>query len=104
MQYKQCGAYCRNTIPYASAADAAREPRIAVECGRYRFENEWCLLESSGEGQGSHFLGPDNRCTIYDTRPAACQEFQSGSPQCREVRGEITFEQYLQMVDPEEIR
>jgi Fe-S-cluster containining protein len=31
-------------------------------------------------------LGPDNLCTIYQTRPNVCVGFKPGGQQCRELR------------------
>ena len=39
-------------------------------------------------GQKCACLGQDNRCTIYEDRPAACRKFEMGGAQCRYVRKE----------------
>lgn len=85
-----CGACCRTWPVLVSDDDAAREPRIrregrelpqylATPYWRYRlfplpFHERCC------------FLGEDQRCGIYETRPRVCREFEAGLERCQEAR------------------
>ena len=82
----QCGDCCHTYAIFASVDDAEREPRIKEECIRlkrwletpefaYRlyplpFHNACC------------FLGENNLCTIYATRPQVCRDFKPGCGDC----------------------
>jgi Fe-S-cluster containining protein len=85
-----CGACCRTFPVFASAADAAREPRIRAEAQR--------LPEPLATPRWTYrlfplpfletccFLDGEQRCDIYATRPEACREFPAGGDQCQEAR------------------
>jgi len=88
-----CGACCRTFPIFASAADAAREPRIAAEgralpahlaTERWRFQlfplpfHETCC-----------FLDATSRCMIYATRPDVCRAFPAGGEQCQTARARM---------------
>jgi Fe-S-cluster containining protein len=79
----------------ADSLDVLREPRI-IEADRYHrgksvaqvvdeIETEMkCVLLSCGSP--CSFLGADNACTIYPTRPNACVGMQAGDEQCQDAR------------------
>ena len=84
-----CGACCCTFPVYVSAEDAEREPRIALK-GR-----NWPSISKRPAGSTNCFrsrfrmrvfLGNDNRCNIYHTRPEVCRRFEAGSDQCQEAR------------------
>jgi Fe-S-cluster containining protein len=86
----QCGACCRTFPIFASAADAVREPRIAVETRElpehlatpvWRFQ-----LFQLPFHKACVFLDGQNRCDIYRTRPDGCRVFEPGSDQCQQAR------------------
>jgi Fe-S-cluster containining protein len=86
-----CGACCRTFPIFAAGDDAGREPRIAAE-GRalppHLATERWAYqLFPLPFHQACCFLGPDDRCTIYASRPAVCRTFAAGGPQCQEARG-----------------
>lgn len=87
-----CGACCRTWRVLVSDEDAAREPRIARE-GRelaahvatplWRFE-----LFPLPFYEACCFLGSDDRCDIYETRPRVCRAFEAGGERCQAARAE----------------
>ncbi len=90
----RCGACCRYLIVEAEHLDALREPRIQTEArlldghGRMPLEDAaWGLNRCAPKG-GSPcvFLGDDNTCGIYATRPNVCVNVQAGSYQCQTSR------------------
>jgi Fe-S-cluster containining protein len=85
-----CGACCRTFPIFAGAADAEREPRLRAEARQlppWLATAEWTYqLFPLPFQQACCFLGADNRCTIYCTRPEVCRTFAAGSPQCQEAR------------------
>jgi Fe-S-cluster containining protein len=88
-----CGACCRTFPIFASAADAARQPRIAVE-GRALAEHlatdRWTYqLFPLPFHETCCFLDGDSRCTIYPTRPEVCRAFPAGGDQCQAARGRV---------------
>lgn len=44
------------------------------------------LVIACGTDRPCTFLGSDNRCTIYPTRPNDCVAAQAGDEQCQEAR------------------
>ena len=92
MEYEcdECGACCRTFPIFASAGDAAREPRIAAE-GRklpqQLADEEWHYrLFPLPFLEACTFLDEQDRCTIYPTRPDVCRRFAAGGDQCRQAR------------------
>ena len=93
----QCGACCKGTfIVEADYLDVRREPRvIELQVGPYRVtrreleEEEKVALLACGRDNPCRCLGPDNRCTIYPTRPNACVAFEAGSQKCQDARAEL---------------
>jgi Fe-S-cluster containining protein len=94
-----CGACCRGTlIVEADEIDALREPRLLTACitdwGQAKTPAE--LLAHLAEGFGAcliiagnqpcKFVGEDNLCSIYPTRPNACVAMQAGDEQCQLAR------------------
>src|SRR4029077_7244589 len=78
-----CGACCRHLFVYAEPLDAIREPRIAalrkvegVDGPEYwlNAEVDW----TAEQGAPCHFIGCDNLCQIYPTRPQECVAFEAG--------------------------
>ncbi len=85
-----CGGCCRTFPIFASESDARREPRIAVEgkeLAEHLRTSDWKLqLFPLPFHETCCFLGADNRCDIYDTRPEVCRCFEAGSEQCQEAQ------------------
>ncbi len=89
-----CALCCRQLIVEAEPLDVIREPKIAARCfhlnsgGRgvslHVLETTWSI--ACGETQPCPFLGADNRCGIYPTRPNVCVSFMAGSEKCQELR------------------
>lgn len=96
MKYEcdRCGACCSGRlIVEAEWLDAVREPKVlTADVSGKRFALE--VLEEEGKcvvlaaSKPCCFLGPDNRCGIYPTRPNTCVAFQAGDEQCQEARRE----------------
>lgn len=89
----RCGACCRCFPIFASAADAAREPRIVREAREREAhlqtpEQAYQLFPLPFLEQCA-FLQPDQLCQIYHTRPAVCRRFEAGSAQCIEARQRV---------------
>ena len=96
----QCGACCRGTLLVeAYGIDVLREPRLAsadvsrtdlasVEAVMADLNADFdrCLIIAGGKDQPCCFLGGDNRCTIYPTRPNVCVAMEAGSEQCQLAR------------------
>ena len=92
----QCGACCKGSlIVEADGLDLMREPRLIQADPSYRnlsVHQAIALLQSdinsllvTCESQ-CMFLGTDNRCSIYATRPNACVGMQVGDEQCQKAR------------------
>lgn len=98
----RCGACCLgHLLVEADLVDLLREPRL-LEADRHRsgwsfdraaedLEDEDRSLLIAG-GTRCPFLGADNRCSIYPTRPAACVAMQAGEKQCQQVRHQAGLE------------
>jgi Fe-S-cluster containining protein len=48
------------------------------------------------------FLGPDNLCSIYPTRPNCCVGMQAGDEQCQEARAALGLPPLEPMKEPGE--
>ncbi len=88
-----CGACCKTRPVLVSEEDARREPRILHE-GRRLAEHlrtpDWVYrLHPLPFHKACCFLGADERCAIYATRPTPCREFEAGTPDCQEVRARV---------------
>jgi Fe-S-cluster containining protein len=87
-----CGICCQGTlIVEAFHLDAIREPRLldADVTGKTRplddlTDDDRCIILAANIP--CKFLGSDNRCTIYPTRPNVCVGMEAGDEQCREAR------------------
>ena len=94
----QCGACCKgHLIVEAYDLDVLREPRLATadvgeRTREMTYETLMADLEQDGRclviaaGEGCKFLGENNACAIYPTRPNVCVALPPGSDQCHEVR------------------
>lgn len=90
----RCGACCKGTVMVdADYLDTRREPRLLdAEVGRSRLsqqeleEDGKVVLLACGLDKPCSFLGADNECSIYATRPNICVAFEAGCPQCQEAR------------------
>lgn len=93
-QCDSCGVCCSGVLMVeAEWLDARREPRLLdADVSGKRFSLD--VLEEDGRcvilaaTKPCPFLGSDNRCSIYPTRPNSCVAFEAGSEQCQEVRRE----------------
>lgn len=97
----RCGACCRGTlIVEADELDVLREPLLLTAAAgpwcaskspdeiRAHLEQEFACLVIAG-GQPCKFLGADNLCGIYPTRPNACVGMQAGDEQCQVARASV---------------
>lgn len=88
-----CGACCRTFPILVSIGDAQREPRILQEAPRlepWNRTSEWEFkLHPLPFSRGCLYLGEDDRCTVYETRPSVCRMFQAGSAECAEARARV---------------
>lgn len=94
----KCGACCRHLIVEADALDLLREPRL-IELDPYysqrTFDEALAILNEQGKAiilacgsaRPCRFLGADQTCTIYPTRPNDCVGMQAGDEQCQYARG-----------------
>jgi len=90
MKCQRCGACCRTLLVECDYDDCVREPRLLKPS-----TNPHGLSLADLEGGEKciklwrcRFLGPDNLCTIYATRPQECRDFEPGNPKCLEAREE----------------
>jgi len=92
----KCGACCKGSlIVQAEELDVLREPRLidadphhrgkSVEQMVHEIATEWKAVMLAC-GSPCSFLGSDNRCTIYPTRPNDCVGMQAGDEQCQQAR------------------
>jgi len=92
----RCGACCKgHLLVEAEAIDVIREPRVIGADRHHRgksvqqmvkeIENEWKAVILTC-GQACPFLGQDDLCQIYPTRPNDCVAMQAGDEQCQECR------------------
>ena len=92
-----CGACCQGPLLVeVYDLDVIREPRLATayipRSSAKSFEavmadlqqEDQCLLIAGGEP--CKFLGEDNRCGVYPTRPNVCVAMQAGDDQCQLAR------------------
>ena len=73
-----CANCCKTTSPIFTDRDIDRiasslslKPSLFIEKFLYLDEDDHYVLQSSP----CHFLGEDNKCSIYDVRPIACREY-----------------------------
>ena len=93
-----CGACCQGTlIVDADSIDVLREPRLIDIDPHFRGKAvEQVVAEIEDEmksillacGTPCPFLGDNNRCQIYPTRPNVCVAMLAGDEQCQEARKE----------------
>lgn len=85
-----CGACCRTFPIRVSKEDGVCEPRIAenalVVPAWERSEEHFYQLHPLAFCTGCLFLGENNLCSVYETRPQVCRRFAAGSAQCQEAR------------------
>lgn len=94
-----CGACCKTFPIFASQKDAAQEPRIEAETQKlpaHLATNDWAYqMHPLPFHEACCFLGEENLCQIYKTRPVNCQTFAAGSEQCQEARARHGIEPLL---------
>ena len=101
----QCGACCKGTlIVEADDLDILREPRLIEADPNYAgqsllqvidtFQSDVgrALILACGTDRPCAFLGEDNRCQIYPTRPNECVAMQAGDDQCQLARQAVGLE------------
>ena len=90
-----CGACCRCFPVFASNEDAERE--VSIKTDTKHMETH---MQSEGKAyrlfplpflEGCAFLGKDQLCKVYETRPDVCRRFEKGSEQCLEARERVGF-------------
>lgn len=92
MKCLRCGRCCRELILEIGEYDVLREAKVKSTAQ---------LLDGHGTITWDHpleteyslptpcpFIGSDNLCTIYPTRPNLCVGFEARGEQCRALRGE----------------
>lgn len=88
-----CGACCRCYPIFARESDVRREPEIArvgVKVEQFLGKDETAYrLFPLARGNGCGFLGADQLCGIYETRPEVCRRFSAGSEQCIRARERV---------------
>lgn len=94
----KCGACCKGgLIVEADDLDVLREPRLINADPHHADKSvEQLVMEIQTDmkvillacGSRCAFLGADNACTIYPTRPNACVGMQAGDEQCQTARAE----------------
>ena len=97
----QCGACCKGyLIVEADDLDVSREPRLIQADPHYaakpldqvlhELQTDFgrALIIACGTDRPCSFLGADNKCTIYPTRPNACVAMEAGDEQCQLARGQ----------------
>lgn len=93
----QCGACCKgNLIVEAEELDLLREPRLIESDPHYAGKSaEEVLVQLQTDvgraiilacSRPCTFLGSDNKCGIYPTRPNVCVGMQAGDEQCQSAR------------------
>ncbi len=95
----KCGACCNGRLLVeAYELDVSREPRLAIaDIGNWtremtlqtlmeELEQEGTCLVIAGGAHACSFLGDDNTCSIYPTRPNVCVAMAAGDGQCLEAR------------------
>lgn len=93
-----CGACCKGPlIVEAYALDVVREPKLATaDIGTWyqgmTADEVMAELEQPGKclliagSRPCQFLGADDRCGIYPTRPNVCVAMQAGDDECQMAR------------------
>jgi Fe-S-cluster containining protein len=95
-QCDKCGACCKGSlIVEAEELDVLREPRIieadphhqgkTLEQMIREIREEWKAVVIACS-RPCPFLGADNLCQIYPTRPNACVGMEAGDEQCQMAR------------------
>ena len=89
----RCGVCCQGTlIVEAYGLDVLREPRVLHADVHGRVPTMEDLLADDGKcillaaNTPCKFLGNDNCCTIYPTRPNVCVGMEAGDTQCQDAR------------------
>jgi Fe-S-cluster containining protein len=94
----KCGACCKGSLLIeADDLDVLREPRL-INADRHHAGKSVVQMVQEIQTEGKAillacgspctFLGADNACTIYPTRPNVCVAMQAGDEQCQEARSE----------------
>ena len=74
----QCANCCKSIPPIVSSRDSKR---IAQSLGMHRreFEDKYIVIDADGDRvintSPCPFLETDNKCRIYEVRPAACRQY-----------------------------
>ena len=85
-----CGQCCRRLLIECGWHDGLREPKL-LEPAVNPHGLTAADLEDGLKCVILHecaFLGADNLCTIYPTRPNVCVGFEPDGKQCRQIRKE----------------
>lgn len=82
-----CGACCKTFPIFVTDEDAALEPRLHSEGQRITNSQQHpiCLYPLPFH-EACCFLGSDNHCGIYQSRPQVCREVQAGGSTCQAAR------------------
>ncbi len=92
----RCGECCKGTlIVEADDLDVLREPRLIDADPHHAGKSVHQIVHEIRTdmkaiilacGKPCVFLGPDNACAIYSTRPNCCVGMEAGDEQCQEAR------------------
>jgi hypothetical protein len=73
-----CANCCKTTSPIFYKADIDRLSTV-VKMKSADFISTYLKIDQEGDyvlqSSPCAFLGPDNKCTVYESRPTACREF-----------------------------
>ena len=106
----QCGACCKSLLVETYELDVIREPKLlSANIGTWtrdktreqimmRLQEEDTCLIIAGPSKPCCFLGQDNKCSIYPTRPNVCVAMEAGDEQCQMGRQSAGLEP-LTLVD-----
>lgn len=97
----KCGVCCRTLYIFATPEDLAREPQLMLATSRLKnrpdeqaafgeFSNRYLL--AAGWAVSCPMLGPEGLCTIYETRPDACRQWQPERQRCERLRSNFQWQ------------
>ena len=94
----QCGMCCQSLFIFIGPEDLQREPRLRKAVSPLKnlpeeqelfgeFSNKYLL--SAGWAIPCPFLDDNNLCTIYETRPENCRNWEPDKNWCRSIRRKL---------------
>ncbi len=94
-QCARCGTCCRTLFVFVTPEDIAREPKLRIATTRLKnlpeeqatfgkYSNKYLL--AAGWAIPCPMLDSDNLCTIYQTRPNICRQWEAENSECQRLR------------------